>query len=153
MLVLEEQHRLIATDRRSQEAVCVERRRRVRDHQTRRVREECRTRLRVIDCSALQVTTDRNAHHHRAFRIPVRTPTRHGYLIPDLVKCGEDVIEKLDLDNGFEPAYRHAHSTADDVRLGERRIKNTCTAKLSLKVRGHLEHTALTFYLFEIFLA
>ena len=145
MLVFEEQNRIVAADRRSQQTVRVERGRRVNDHQTRRVRKQRRARLRVINRTALQITADRNTHHHRAFRVAVRTPARHRDLVADLVIRREDVIEKLYLDDRFQSADRHPDRTADDVCLGERRIENARRAKFSLQIRRHLEHAAFAF--------
>jgi hypothetical protein len=53
------------------------------------VRKERRTRLRVVNRAAFQIAADRNTHHHRTFRISVRTPTRQCYLVTDLMKRGK----------------------------------------------------------------
>ena len=117
------------------------------------MREKCRARLRVINGTAFQITADRHAHDHRAFRVAVRTPTRHGHLVADLVKGREDVVEELYLDDRFQPADRHSDRAADDVGLGQRRIENACRAEFTLQIGGDLKHAAFAFDLFEILFA
>ena len=66
--MLEEEHRVVAADRRPQEAVRVERVRRHHDAQPRDVRHQHRARLRVVDRAAADVAADRHAHDDRAAR-------------------------------------------------------------------------------------
>src|SRR4051812_45250423 len=64
-----------------------------------------------------------------------------------------DIIEELNLHDGFQSTRRHAYSATDDIRFSQRRIKDTRRAELSLKIRCDLEDAALAFDLFQILLA
>ena len=123
VLVLEEEHRILAPERGAQQAGGIARARRERDQQPGHVGEDRLAALAVPDGAALQVAADRDAHDHRARERPVRTPPRRGRLRLQLVHCRPHVVEELDLRARPQAADRLADRAADDVRFGERRVE------------------------------
>src|SRR6185437_5299304 len=55
-----------------------------------------------------------------------------------------DVIEKLDFDDGFEPASCHTYRTSNDVGLSQWGVEHAVGAELTLQTRSQLEHTTLS---------
>src|ERR1043166_4516809 len=107
---------------------------------------KCRdARLRVINSTAFQVTTNRNANHERRLPLVSRSPTQQRQLVANLVHRGPDVIEELNLDDGLESARSHADRATDDVCLREWRVKDAHAAILALQVRSNFEHAAFAF--------
>ena len=143
VLVLEEQHRVVAADRRAQQPGRVLRVRRERDADARRVREDRDARLAVIRRAAAQVAADRHADHHRTRPVVARPVAHHRHLVANLHEGRPDVVEELDLDDRLQPAQRHADAAADDVRFGQRRVEDAVAAELPLQAVGDLEHAAL----------
>ena len=124
MLVLEEQHRIVAADRGAQQARGVLGVRRECDADARAVREDALARLAVIRCAAAQIAADRHADDDRARERVVRAIPQHRQLVADLHHRRPDVVEELDLDDRLEAARRHADGAADDVGFGERRVED-----------------------------
>src|SRR2546423_8009993 len=153
VLVFEEEDGVVAAYRRAQQAVRVERVRGVDDTQARYVREERVARLRVVDRAALKIPADGAAYDDGALPLVPRTPAHQGQLVPDLMIRGPDVVEELYLDDGLQPAGRHAYRAPDDVGLGERRVEDARRAELALQVGRHLEDAALALHTVEVLLA
>ena len=143
VLVLAEQHRVVAADRRAQQPGRVLRVRREDDADARRVREDRDARLAVIRRAAAQVAADRHADHHRARPVVARPVAHHRQLVANLHERRPDVVEELDLDDRLQPAQRHADGAADDVGLGERRVEHAVAAEPPLQAVRHLEDAAL----------
>src|ERR1043165_7900962 len=122
MLVLKEEHGVVASDCGAQETVRVERRRRVHHAQARNVSEDGRATLRVIDRAAFQVASDRAANHERAFPVSTRAPAHQCKLVSNLVISWPDVVEELTLYDGLESTSRHAYGAAHYVGFRERRV-------------------------------
>ena len=152
VLVLEEDHRVVAPDGRAQQAVGVKRRARADDAQAGAVREQRRAGLRVVD-GAADVAAVRRAHHHRGREQVVGAPAHGRQLVAQLHVRGPDVVEELDLDHRLEAAMRQPNCAPHDVRLGERRVVHARTAKLRLQAVRRLEHAALPLHLAEVLLA
>src|SRR5436190_1025993 len=101
MLVFQEEHGIVTSYRGAQKAVRIESRRRVNDHQARRVRKKRRAGLRMVNSSALEITADRHANDHWCLDVSIGAPTHGGELVADLVKRREDVVKKLYFADGF----------------------------------------------------
>ena len=84
VLVLAEQHRVVAANRRAQQAGGVLRVRRKHDADARRVREDRDARLAVVRRAAAQVAADRHADHHRARPVVARPVAHHRQLVANL---------------------------------------------------------------------
>ena len=124
VLVLEEEHRVVAADRRPQEAVRVEGVRGHDDAQARDVRHEHGARLRVVDGAAADVAARRHADHDGRRERVAGAPAQVGELVVDLHVGRPDVVVELDLDDGLQPPHRHADRAPDDVGLRERRVED-----------------------------
>ena len=122
--MLEEEHGVVAADRRAQEAVRVERVGRHDDAQSRDVRHEDDARLRVVDGAAADVSADRHADDDGRGERVARAPADVRELVVDLHVRRPDVVVELDLDDGLQAPHRHPDRAADDVRLGERRVED-----------------------------
>ena len=143
MLVLEIQHRIVAANRRAQQAGRVDGVARERDAHAGAVRENADARLAVVRRAAAQVAADRHAHDHRARPVVARSIAQHRHLVLELHHRRPDVVEELDLDDRLQPARRHADGAADDVGFGERRVEHAIGAVGLLQAVRHLEHAAL----------
>ena len=143
MLVLEIEHRVVAADRRPQQARRVLRVRRERDADPRAMREDALARLAVVRRAAAQIAAGRDADDHRARERVARAVAHHRHLVAQLHHRRPDVVEELDLDDRLDAARRHADRAADDVRLGERRIEDARRAERALEAVRHLENAAL----------
>ena len=141
--MLEEQHRIVAADRRAQQTRRVLRVRRIRDAEAGAVREDALARLAVVRCAAAQVAADRHANDHRAREVVARSVPHHRHLVAQLHHRRPDVVEELDLDDRLDAARRHADRAADDVGLGERRVEHAVVAEHPLQAVRHLEDAAL----------
>ena len=149
VLVLEEQHRVVAADRRAQQAGRVLRVRRKRDADAGAVREDALARLAVVRRAAAQVAADRDADHHRAREGVVRPVAHHRHFVAELHHRRPDVVEELDLDDRLDAARRHADGAADDVGLGERRVEHAVAAERPLQAVRDLEDAALALHSLE----
>ena len=143
VLVLEEQHRIVAADRRAQQPGGVDRVRRIGDADARAVREDALARLAVIRAAAAQVAADRHADDHRAREVIARPVAQHRHLVAQLHHRRPDVVEELNLDDRLQPARRHADAAADDARFGDRRVEHAVVAEQPLQAVRHLEDAAL----------
>src|SRR4051794_19857760 len=114
------------------------------------MREERRAGLRVVNGAAFQITADGNTHDHRTFCVAVRTPTRYGDLVADLMECRENIVEKLNLDDGLQAANSQADRAANNICLSQRRIENSRSAEFTLQICRHLKDAALALNGFEI---
>src|SRR4051812_45771843 len=106
-------------------------------------------RLAVVGRPAWEVTADRGSNHHRAGERVVRAIPKHRHLVAHLHHRRPDVIEKLNLNDWLQAPGRHTDASADDVRLGQRRIEHARAAKKPLKSMRDLEHAPLTRDVFE----
>ena len=144
VLVLEEQHRVVACGTR---CAAGPRRRAPRDgnaiSKPGHVGEDRLAALAVPDRAALEVAADRDAHDHRARERAVRAPARRRRLRLELVHRRPHVVEELDLGARPQPAHRLADRAADDVRLGERRVEAAGVAERALQPERDAEHAAL----------
>src|SRR5262245_56774972 len=120
VLVLEEQHRVVAPDGGPQEAGCIDRGRRIHNPDARAVREDAFARLAVIRAAAAEIAADRHADDHRARPGVPRSIPHHGHLVANLHHGGPDVVEELDLDHRFELSRGHPDGASDDAGFGER---------------------------------
>jgi hypothetical protein len=119
MLVLAEEHGVVATDgcaKQTRGILCI---RGQHDAQSGSVREDRDARLAVIRRAAPQVAADRHANHHRTLPVIPRAVPHHRQLVANLHEGRPDVVEELDFDHRFQTAQRHADRAADDVRLGQ----------------------------------
>ncbi len=119
VLVLEEEHRVVAADRRAQQPRRIDRVGREHDPQPGTMREDALARLAVIRRAAPQVAADRHAYDRGAGERVVRPIPQHRHLVAELHHRRPDVVEELDLDDRLQAARRHADGTPDDVRLCE----------------------------------
>ena len=149
VLVLEEQHRVLAAERGAQQPRRVARARRERDQEPGDVGEDRLAALAVPDRAALEVAADRDAHDHRARERAVRAPARGRGLRLDLVHRRPHVVEELDLGARAQPAHRLADRAADDVRLRERRVEAAGVAERALQAERDAEHAALARHLVD----
>ena len=129
MLVLEEQHRIVAADRGPQQADGVDRGRRKRDADAGTVREDALARLAVVRAAAAQVPANRRADDERARKLVARPVAQHRHLVADLHHRGPDVVEELNLDDRLEPARSHPDGASDDAGFGERRVEHAIGAE------------------------
>ena len=143
VLVLEEQHRVLAPERVAQQPGGVAGPRREGDEQPGDVGEDALAALAVPDGAAGEVAADRHPHHHRAGEGPVRAPADRGRLALDLGHGRPDVVEELDLGRRPQPADRLADGPADDVRLRQRRVEAAGLPEGPLEAVGRAEHAAL----------
>ena len=150
--MLEKEHGIVAPDGRAQQAVGIQRRGGTDHPQARAVGEDRGTRLRVIH-GAADVAAVRRAHDERSRKGVVRAPAHGRQLVTQLHVRGPDVIEELHFDDGLEPAVRQPDRTADDIRLGERRIVDPMAAELLLQPPGDLEHATLSLHVAKVLLA
>ena len=111
------------------------------------MREECFTRLRVVDASALQIASVRRSDDERRRECPVRAIAHGRQLVSDLVERRPDVVEELDLDDGVHPSERLSDGSSNDVRLSERRVVHPLCPELRLKAMRDFENTALSLHL------
>ena len=118
-LVLEKQHRIVAANRRAQQAGGIKRIRRKHHAQAGNVREDALAALRVINRAAGQVSADRDANHAGRRERIVRPPAHHRQLVAQLHHRRPDVVEELDLDHRLQPAHGHADRAPDDAGLGK----------------------------------
>ena len=143
VLVLEEEHRIVAADRRAQQPRRVLGGRRVDDAQAGAVREDALAGLAVVQPAAAQVSADRHADDHRAREHVVGAVPQHRHFVAELHHRRPDVVEELDLDDRLEPARAHAARAADDGRLGERRVEDAIGSEGALQAQRRLEDAAL----------
>ena len=120
MLWLKEEHRVVAANGCSQEAVRVQRVARHHDAQAGHVREHRLGTLRVVRRAALEVAAARDADNDGRGPSIAAAPAQGREFISDLLIRRPDIVEKLNLDDGLQAAHRHAERAADDVGLGER---------------------------------
>ena len=143
MLVLEEEHRVVAADRRAQQAGRVLGVRRKHDADPGAVREDALARLAVVRRAAAQIAADGGANDDRARERVVRSIPDHRQLVANLHHRRPDVVEELDLDDRLQSARGHADGAADDVRLRERRVEHAIAAEGALQPVRDLEDAAL----------
>ncbi len=143
MFVLEEQHRVVAANRRAQETSRVGRIRRKRDAHARAVREDALARLAVVRAAALQVAANRHAHHHRTRVVVARSIAHHRHLVAQLHHRRPDVVEELNLDDRLQPTDGHADGAADDRRFSDGRVEDAIVAELCLEPVRQAEDAAL----------
>ena len=144
VLVLEEQHRVVAADRRAQQPGRV-------DARSTGTRCGCRGSARRCSRPTGCGTARRRAGSRRsATRITIghdevvaRAVAQHRHLVADLHHRRPDVVEELDLDDRLDAARRHADGAADDVGLGERRVEDAVAAVRALQAVRDLEDAAL----------
>ena len=134
-LVLQEQHRIVAANRRAQQAVGVERIRRQHHPHARRVGEDAFAALRVIDGAAGEIAADRRPAPPRAGEGVVGAPAHQRQLIAKLVHGRPDVVEELNLDDRLQPARGHADGAAYNIGLRQRRVEDAVAAKLASAVQ------------------
>ena len=148
--MLEEEHRIVATDRGAEEAVGVERGRGT-DHPKPGNRGEHRgTGLRMVRRAAFEIPAVRHPHHHRRAEGVVRAPPQRRQLVPELHVGRPDVVEELDLDHRFEPARSQPDGPANDVGLGQRRVVDAVAPERALQPPGDLEHPTLPLHVAEV---
>src|SRR5437762_4484957 len=143
MFVLEEEHRIVAADRRAQQARGIDGRRRIHDADAGAVREDALARLAVIRAAAAQVAADRHADHDGRRPVVARSVAHHRQLVANLHHRRPDVVEELNLDDRLQLAHRHAGRAADDARFGERRVEHAIVAVGPLQAGGQLADAAL----------
>ena len=151
--MLEEHHRVVASDRSAQQAGRIDGVRRERDAYPRAVGEDAFSRLAVIRAAAAKVSADRDADDHRAGEVVRRPIAQHRHLVANLHHRRPDVIEELDLDDRLEAAGRHADRPADDAGFGERRVEHPIVAVQTLQAVRQLEDAALARHDRQRFLA
>src|SRR6266511_1562123 len=153
VLVLEEQHGIVAADRGAQQPVGIQGGARADHAQARDRGEHYRPGLGMVDRSALEVAAVGDAHHGRAAEGVARTPAQGRELVAKLVVGGPDVVEELDLHHGLETTRREPDRPADDAGLGERRVVDALAPQRALQAPRHLEHAALPLHVLEVPLA
>ena len=149
VLVLEEHDRIVAADRRAQQAGGVLCGRRKCDAKSGAVREDALAGLAVIHAAAAQISADGDADDDRRLEGVGRPVPQHRELVANLHHRRPDVVEELNLDDRLDAAHRHANRAPDDVRLGERRIEDAVVSERALEAVRGLEHAALARYLFD----
>jgi hypothetical protein len=122
MLVLEEDHGILAPDRRAEQAVGVLGGSGHDDTETRCVCKEGLTGLGVIGPASLQVSTVGNAHDDGRRERAIRAVPHHGQLVADLHHRGPDIVEELDLDDGLHAPGGHSDGPTHDIGLGQGRV-------------------------------
>ena len=132
MLMLEEQHRILRAQRRSQQSIGVERVGRHHDVQARDMGEHHLAALAVVDRAAAQVTPGGDADDDGAGEGSIGSPAQGRKLVADLHHRRPDVVEELDLDHRTEAARGHPDRAADDSGLGQRAVEDTTGAEATL---------------------
>ncbi|MNE80696.1 hypothetical protein D3C80_1772910 [compost metagenome] len=89
---------------------------------------------------AVDAATARHAHGHRGDELAGRTVAQARRLRDDLVGSRVEVVGELDLHHRPQAVGAHAHGSADDATLGDRRIKHPRSAVLGLQAFGAAEH-------------
>ena len=143
VLVLEEQHRVVRTNRRPQQTGRVHGVRRIHDADPRAVHEDALARLAVVRPAAAQVAANRHANDHRARPPVARSVPHHGQLVAHLHHRRPDVVEELDFHHRLQMPRGHPDRAADDARFGKRRIEHPIVSEPPLQAVRHLEDAAL----------
>ena len=144
VLVLEEEHRVVAADRGAQQPGRV-------DARSTDTRCGCRGSARRCSRRTGCDTARRRAGSRRSARGSTtghdqrvaRSVAHHRHLVADLHHRRPDVVEELNLDHRLQPARRHADGAADDVGFGERRVEDAIVAVEPLQPVRQLEDAAL----------
>src|SRR3954464_2913816 len=84
--------------------------------------------------AAADTAADRRADHHLRAVIAPGAIAHLGQLVHDLVVRGPDEVGELDLWYRHQSVQGHAHGTADDAALAERRIDHAIFAELVKKL-------------------
>ena len=98
--------------------------------------------LAVIDGATGEVAADRHPDHGRASEAIIGPPAQHRQLVAQLHHGGPDVVEKLDLGDGFHATGSHADGPPDDAGFSDGCIKDAIGAELALKALGSLKNAA-----------
>ncbi len=139
--VLEEDHRLVAAQRRAQEADGVFRVRRHRELPADRVQELDLVALAVPGIAALEESA-RHAHDHRRRETVHRAPADRAAVV-QLLRRGLGVLAELDLRHRHEPGERHADGAADDAFLRQAGVEDAIFAEALLQPERRGMHAAL----------
>ncbi len=144
-LMFQKHYRIVAANGRPQKAVGIESVRGEANAQSRNVREDAFTALRVIDRASREVAADRHAYYRRAGEISIGTPANGCQLVAELLHRGPDIVEELDFHHRLDPARGHADRAADNVGLGQGRVEDTVAAEFHLQAGCQLEDAAFAF--------
>ena len=130
--VLDEQHGIVVADRRLEQAVGVERRRRRDDLEAGRVREHHLEALRVLG-RQLRAGAGGRADHERHADLAAEHLAHLGRVVHDHVHGHEDEVDRHDLDDRPQAEHRGAHAGADEALLGDRRLAHAPRAVLRVE--------------------
>ena len=121
--------RVVAADRRLQQAQIVPRRRGRNDRQARDMHIPGLQRLRMLGGGGAP-HAHRLAHHQRHAALPAEHVAGLGRLVHKLVHGAEGEIGEAHLHHGARSRQRRTHRGAEDRRLGNRRVRNPERAEL-----------------------
>ena len=150
--MLEEDHRVVAANRRSQQTIRIQSGRRTDDPQSRAMRKQRRASLGVIDRAA-NVSAISRPDDDRRREIVVGAPAHSRELVAKLHVGGPDVIEELDLDYRLESTNGKTNRAPNDVGFSKWRIVHPRPAELFLQPPRDLEHATFALDLPQIFFA
>ncbi|MCY1519164.1 hypothetical protein D9M68_539090 [compost metagenome] len=137
--MLEEDHRIVATQCAAQESdgiFCVGRNRNL---PARRVNELDFIGLAMPGVTAFEEPAW-DTNDHRSSEAVVGTPT-HGAAVVDLLNCWIGILAELDFRNRHQAGHCHTYRPADDPFLREAGIKHPAVAEFVLQAQGHCMHT------------
>ena len=139
--MLEEDHRLVAAQRRAQEPDGVLGVRRHRELPADRVQELDLVALAVPGIAALEESA-RHAHDHRRREAVGRAPADRAAVV-QLLRRGLRVLAELDLGHRHEARERHADGAADDAFLRQAGVEDAILAEPFLQPERRRVHAAL----------
>ncbi len=139
--VLEEEGRIIAAQRRAQQADGIGGVAGIGDAPAQGVGEDRLAAHAVPGVAGLLAETDRDAHHHRRSEVVGGAPAQ-GAQIVDLL-CGRvGVLAELDLRHGQQPGQRHARRATDDAVFIQGGVEDPLGAELGLQTLRGAVHAA-----------
>src|SRR5688500_5405449 len=107
MFVLKKEDRIVTTNGCARQPIRGHRISRINHSRPRYLRKARYPGLGVIYGATFEVPTDRHSNHHWCFPIVAGSPTYEGQLVPNLVHCGPDVVEELNLNHRLQTPRRH----------------------------------------------
>ena len=140
--MLEEDRRIRAPHRRSEQAHRVGGVRRHRHLPTDGVRPCHLATQRMPGIADVLAESARHPHHHRRGELVRRAPPHRSDVVELLVR-GIGILAELNLRDGHESAHGHADGATDDALLGQTRIEHTPHAEPLLQSFRHEMHAAL----------
>src|SRR5436190_2789023 len=145
--VFQEEHRIVAADRCSQQSACVQSIRRKYHTEPRDMRESHFAALTVVHRTAVQIPANRYANHNRAGKPVIRSPADIRQFVSNLHHGRPDVIEELDFRYGLQASRCHTRSAPDNGSFSDGSVEAALCPELDLDSGSCFEYSALALYL------